>query len=36
MSLSLRKIQRTNPLDRAQTAWYLIQNSKGYVDTDQI
>jgi predicted histone-like DNA-binding protein len=37
MSISLRKIERANPRDPQQPKkWYLVQLSKGYVDTDQI
>ncbi|MDR0716671.1 MAG: HU family DNA-binding protein [Azoarcus sp.] len=36
MSISLKKIQRVNPLNRKENKWYLTQVSKGYVNTDQI
>jgi predicted histone-like DNA-binding protein len=36
MSVALRKMQRANPLNREEKKWYLIQQTKGYVDTDQI
>ena len=37
MSIALKKVERGNPRDPQQpNKWYLVQNSKGYVDTDQI
>ena len=36
MSITLKKTQRANPLNRDERKWYLTQQSKGYVDTDQI
>jgi predicted histone-like DNA-binding protein len=37
MSISLKKLERSNPRDPLQPKkWYLTQISKGHVDTDQI
>jgi predicted histone-like DNA-binding protein len=36
MSISLKKVSRANPQNRSEQKWYFTQNSKGYVDIDQI